>query len=111
MDEAPVQLFIQNTGEWRQAYEWPLPETKWTEFYLHKDGLLSEHEIWPDETSTTFVDDKDAHGSVTFLTPPMVEHTEVCGPLALNLFARPPTPRCSGSPTSCRSTPRGTNGC
>jgi hypothetical protein len=87
MDEAPVQLFIQNTGEWKAAYEWPLPETVWTEFYLHRDGLLSEHEIWPDETSTTFVDDKGAHGSLTFRTPAMVESTEVCGPLVLNLFA------------------------
>ena len=49
MDEAPIHLFMQNTGEWREAYEWPLPETKWTEFYLHKDGLLSEHELWPDD--------------------------------------------------------------
>lgn len=87
MDEAPIQLFIQNTGEWKSAYEWPLPETRWTEFFLHKDGLLSEHEIWPDETSTSFVDDKDFHGSLTFLTPRLVENTEVCGPLVLNLFA------------------------
>jgi len=44
-DEPPVHPFIQNTGEWKPAYEWPLPETKWTEFYLHQDGLLSEHEF------------------------------------------------------------------
>ena len=87
MDEPPVQLFIQNTGEWKAAHEWPLPETQWTEFYLHKDGLLSEHEFWPDETTTSYVDSKEKHGSVTFLTPKMVENTEVCGPLALKLFA------------------------
>jgi predicted acyl esterase len=87
MDEAPIQLFIQNTGEWKPAHEWPLPETRWTDFYLHKDGLLSEHEIWPDETSTSFVDSEEKHESITFRTPPMVENTEVCGPLALKLFA------------------------
>jgi len=87
MDEPPVQLFIQNTGEWKQAEEWPLPETKWTEFYLHKDGLLSEHEFWPDETASTFVESPAEHGDVSFRTPMMVENTEVCGPLVLNIHA------------------------
>jgi len=87
MDEPPVSLFIQNTGEWRTAYEWPLPETKWTEFYLHKDGLLSEHEIWPDEHSSCFIESPEAHGSLIFKTPTMVENTEICGPLVLNLYA------------------------
>ena len=87
MDEPPVQLFIQNTGEWKAANEWPLPETRWTEFYLHKDGLLSEHEIFPDETASTFKDAPEEHGSLTFVTPPMVENTEVCGPTVLNLYA------------------------
>jgi predicted acyl esterase len=87
MDEAPIQLFIQNTGDWKEAYEWPLPETKWTEFYLHKDGLLSEHEFWPDETSSIFTDSPQNHGELMFKTPPMVEKTEICGPLVLNLHA------------------------
>jgi predicted acyl esterase len=87
MDEPPIQLFIQNTGEWKAAYEWPLPETRWTEFYLHKDGLLSEHEIFPDETASTFKDTAEERDSLTFVTPPMVENTEVCGPMVLNLYA------------------------
>ena len=87
MDEPPIHLFIQNTGEWKPAYEWPLPETMWTEFYLHKDGLLSEHESFPDETASTFKDTPESHGSLTFVTPPMVENTEVCGPMVLNLYA------------------------
>ena len=87
MDEAPIQLFIQNTGEWKAAHAWPLPETKWTEFYLHQDGLLSEHEFWPDETVSTFRDAPEAHGELIFRTPMMVENTEICGPLVLNLFA------------------------
>lgn len=87
MDEPSIQLFIQNTGEWKAAYEWPLPETKWTEFYLHEGGLLSEHEIFPDETASTFKDTPEDHGFLTFVTPPMVENTEVCGPMVLNLYA------------------------
>ncbi len=87
MEDPPIRLFIQNTGEWKSAQEWPLPETRWTEFYLHKDGLLSEHETFPDERGSTFVESPTEHGSLIFRTPPMVENTEVCGPLALNLYA------------------------
>ena len=86
MDESPVQLFIAGTNEWKSAEEWPLPEAKWTPFYLHADGLLSEHELWPNEGSTTFEDSPFHHGGATFRTPPMVENTEVCGPIVLNLF-------------------------
>jgi predicted acyl esterase len=86
-DDPPVRLFIQNTGEWKTAEEWPLPQTRWTEFYLHRDGLLSEHELWPDETASSFVEAPDQHGSLVFRTPPMVENTEICGPLVLNLYA------------------------
>ena len=87
MDGPPIRLFIQNTGEWRGAEEFPLPETLWTEFYLHKDGMLFEHEFWPDDTSSSFVESPAEHGALTFRTPPFVENTEVCGPLVLNLFA------------------------
>lgn len=87
MDEPPIRLFIQNTGNWKNASQWPLPETKWTEFYLHDKGLLSEHEIFPDENCSTFSDSPEETGSLAFLSPPMVENTEICGPLVLNLFA------------------------
>lgn len=87
LNDPPVRLFIQNSGEWKSAQQWPLPETRWTEFFLHKDGLLSEHETWPDEKSSTFVESPSEHGQLVFRTPPMVENTEICGPLALKLYA------------------------
>jgi predicted acyl esterase len=86
MDEAPVQLFIEGTGEWKEAADWPVPGTRWTPFYLHKDGLLSEHEFWPNEGFTTYEDSAFSHQGVEFWTPNMVEATEVCGPIALNLY-------------------------
>ncbi|MFC1866747.1 CocE/NonD family hydrolase [Thermodesulfobacteriota bacterium] len=86
MDEPPVQLFIVGTDEWKSAGEWPLPETRWTPFYLHSNGLLSEHEFWPNEGFTTYEDSPFSHGSTEFRTPPMVEKTEICGPIVLNLY-------------------------
>ena len=44
-------LFLMGTHQWRQAEEWPLPETRWTPFYLHENGLLWEREHYPNEGS------------------------------------------------------------
>lgn len=87
MEGPPIKLFVVGTGEWKTATEWPLPETMWTPFYLHANGLLSEHEFWPSEGSSTFEDSHFTRGSLTFLTPPLVENTEVIGPIALKLYA------------------------
>jgi predicted acyl esterase len=87
MEEPPIRLFVPGTGEWRASEEWPLSETKWTPFYLHFRGLLSEHEFYPNEGYSTFEDSPLRRESLTFLTPPLVEHTEVIGPITLNLYA------------------------
>jgi predicted acyl esterase len=86
MKEDPVQLFIENTGRWKSASTWPVPGTQWTPFYLHSGGLLSEHEFWPNEGFSTFEDSSYQRGGLEFITPAMVESTEVCGPMVLNLF-------------------------
>ncbi len=87
MDEPPVRLFIMGTGEWKEASDWPLPETKWTPFYLHEYGLLSEHEHWPNEGGDSFADSPWMRGQVRYCTPPLVENTEVAGPISLKLYA------------------------
>ena len=86
MDEPPISLYIPGTGEWKQASEWPLPETKWTPFYLHEHGLLFEHEIWPKEGYETIFDSPWKRGSLEFKTPQIVENTEIIGHSVLNLF-------------------------
>lgn len=86
MKEPSVSLFIHNTGEWKFSDRWPMSETKWTPFYLHSGGLLSEHEFWPSDSSSTFIDSPFHRGGIEFLTPRMVENTEICGPIVLNLY-------------------------
>jgi len=87
MDEPPIRLFVMGADEWKTADEWPLPETRWTPYYLHANGLLSEHEFWPNDTSSSYEDNPFApRGSITFRSPPMVENTEVIGPIVLTLF-------------------------
>lgn len=81
-----MNVFIVGTNEWKSADSWPIPGTQWTPFYLHAGGLLSEHEFWPNEGSTTFEDSPFHHGGATFTTPAMVENTEICGPISLKLY-------------------------
>jgi predicted acyl esterase len=86
MDEPPIRCFIPPTGEWKSLRDWPPPEARWTTFYLHKDGVLSEHELWPSEGTDAFDESSFEHGSLTYATPPLVENTEVLGPSVLTLY-------------------------
>jgi predicted acyl esterase len=87
MDEPPVRVFIMGTNEWKEGSDWPFPETKFTPFYLHENGLLSEHEHWSYEGSDSFEESPWMRGSLMYATPPLVENTEIVGPIALKLFA------------------------
>jgi hypothetical protein len=85
MNEPPIQLFIEGTGVWKQVENWPVPGTRWTPFYLHANGLLSEREHWPAEGFSTYEDSFFHRGELKFWTPEFVETTELCGPVVLNL--------------------------
>jgi hypothetical protein len=87
LDEPPVKLFIVGANEWKHADDWPVPGTRWTPFYLHDGGWLSEREPWVEDGRSTYDDAPGARGGVVFTTPKIVENTEICGPIALNLYA------------------------
>ena len=87
MAEPAVKLFVMGTDKWKESDQWPLPETKWTPFYLHEDKLLSEHEHWPNEACDSFEDSPWQRGSLEYYSPPLVEETEIIGPIALHLYA------------------------
>jgi uncharacterized protein len=39
LDEvAPVKIFVMGIDQWRDEQEWPLPDTRWTEFHLTSAG-------------------------------------------------------------------------
>ncbi len=86
MNEPPIRCFIPPTGEWKSLDDWPPPEARWTTFFLHKENLLSEHELWPEEGADSFNESSAEHGALTYATPPLVENTEVLGPSVLTLY-------------------------
>jgi hypothetical protein len=87
MKEDPIKLFIMGTNEWKEAREWPLPETKWTPFYLHKNGLLHERICYSNEGFDSFEDSPWGRGYLEYCSPRLVENTEVIGPILFNLYA------------------------
>lgn len=87
MDEPSVRLFVSATRQWKNREEWPLPETKWTPFYLHENGLLWEREHFPNEGCSSIHDSSWGRESIEFCSSPIVEETEVIGPISLNMYA------------------------
>jgi putative CocE/NonD family hydrolase len=41
-DEAPVRIFVMGENRWRDEHEWPLARTRYTPWYFHAAGGLSE---------------------------------------------------------------------
>lgn len=87
MDEPPVRLFVSATRQWENREDWPLPETKWTPFYLHENGLLWEREHFPNEGCSSIHDSSWGREFIEFSSAPIVEETEVMGPVTLNIYA------------------------
>lgn len=85
-DEPAVRVFVTGTGEWRESTGWPLPQTKWTPFYLHEKGQLNEREHFSYEGCDSYADSPWGRESLLYATPPLVENTEVIGPIALKLY-------------------------
>ena len=39
--EAPVRVFVMGANKWRSAESWPIPGTRFTEYYLHSRGAAN----------------------------------------------------------------------
>ena len=53
MDEPPVRLFVMGSNQWRDEADWPLPDTRYTPYYLHGGpsgsvGSLNDGALSPD---------------------------------------------------------------
>ncbi len=91
MEEPPIALSIAGLNQWRYEKEWPLPQTKWTKYYLRGwEGLATEPEEYADEPDSFL--QQPLHlslkrDSVQYLTPPLTEDLTVIGPGALYFYA------------------------
>ena len=69
--EAPLRIFVMgggsgrrsgagrlvHGGRWRDEHEWPLARTRFTDYFLHGDGLLTTDPPSPERSSTTYAFD------------------------------------------------------
>ena len=97
MDEPPVKIWVQGANVWREASDWPLPETQWTKFYLDSWQRLRSHAFVPGgrdsgyQQPDTFVQMPPTQtrtvAGLRYMTEPLAHDTLVCGPISLSFFA------------------------
>ena len=96
MDEPPVRYWLMGANQWRTATDWPVPETKWTKYYLHswerlrKEPFLSNaHDSYsePDGFLQMPPLQTNTIQKLRYMTEPLAEDTVVAGPISLVLYA------------------------
>jgi uncharacterized protein len=100
MNEPPIKIWVRGAEDWRYGHEWPLSETKWTEFYLSSGSkLLKEKKptteempdnfnhkpVLPLTLSRLFIDPIPEY--VLYASDAFEEDTEIVGPMAIYLYA------------------------
>ncbi len=54
MDEPPVKIWVREAEKWKYGQEWPLAETKWTDYYLGANNHLMEKTPIKEEEPDSF---------------------------------------------------------
>ncbi len=96
LDEAPIKVFVMGANRWRHATAWPLPETRWTKYYLDSWERLRTRPFEPESRDGCNAPDGFLQmppaqtrtvQRLRYLTPPLTADTFVIGPMALVLHA------------------------
>jgi len=66
-DLPPYRIFVMGANQWRDEYEWPLPQTQYTPYYFHSEGNANslkgdgtlDSDKPADEPADTFVYDPE----------------------------------------------------
>ena len=86
-EQPRVSLNVRHPGEkfvLRDEEDWPLPRTDWTKYFLLPEGqVLSTTPI----TEKSEMSYKAMGDGLTFVSSPVESETEICGPMAVKLFA------------------------
>jgi len=83
-EQPRVQLQVRHVDGFVERYErdWPLPSSVWTQFYLDPSNHALSREPPSNEAEISFAAMGDG---LTFMSKPLVEETEITGPMAANL--------------------------
>jgi len=114
LDWPPLQLFVMGANTWRGENEWPLKRTRYTSFYLHSEGGLTETPPGVEAPDEYVYDPRDPlmtlytsggqqvpldqraldgrRDVMVYQTAPLAEPTEVTGPVVAKLWASSSAP-------------------
>jgi uncharacterized protein len=96
MAEPPVKFWVMGENKWRNAQDWPLPETQWIKLYLRNWERLSAEPFTPASVDRftppdAFLQMPPSQTNVVqklrYLSDPLPDDVLVAGPSVLNLFA------------------------
>jgi putative CocE/NonD family hydrolase len=98
MSEPPVRYWLMGANEWRTGKDWPLPETRWTKYYLsHWETLTTEaprptaqlgaSAREPDVFTQMPVTRTTKVERLRYMTEPLAHDVTVAGPISLTLYA------------------------
>jgi len=96
MREPPVRYWVMGANEWRSGSDWPLPETRWTKFYLNGWERLQIAPFTPSSADDDLPPDAfvqmppmqtNAVARLRYMTDPLPADVLIAGPAVLNLFA------------------------
>jgi putative CocE/NonD family hydrolase len=68
MSDAPVHVFVMGRNQWRAEQDWPLPQTRWTKYYLNSGGHANS--ISGDGVLSTSPPAMNTAGSDTYVYDP-----------------------------------------
>ena len=96
-DDPTVKMWIMGENKWRTFAGWPVPETKWIEYYLHSweklstKGHLPAPHTYVNEPPDAFVQMPPTQTNkierLRYLTEPLAEDTLIVGPISLTFWA------------------------
>jgi len=94
--EPPVKFWVMGANKWREAQDWPLPQTQWTKLYLRNWERLSAEPFTPASVDQfvppdAFLQMPPSQTNVVqklrYLSEPLPHDVLIAGPSVLNLFA------------------------
>src|SRR5260370_32382985 len=98
MNEPAVKYWVMGANTWRTGSAWPLPETRWTKFYLSSWERLTTEPPLPADRSSAVSPQPDVFvqmpptqtlevARLRYLSDPLPEDVLVAGPISLTFYA------------------------
>ncbi len=91
MDEPPIRYHVTALEKWKDATQWPIDGTQWTDFYLNSLNLLSPEPDFFNDCPDSFMQEplyvSEERNRVTYISAPLSEDLQVTGAPRIKFYA------------------------